>query len=438
MAANNNRHDRKTTGDGILEEKMSRRQVLRMMGVGGAGLLLGAGGMGMLSAKGITGLSTSVAVSDKKAEDVLPFYGIHQQGITTPPQDFLHFAAFDIVAKSLTDVRELFQTWTQAAARMSQGETVGPETDNPYLPPTDTGEAVGLAPSRLTFTFGVSPTLFVQNGVDRFGIAGKRPAPLIDLPAFSGDDLQPEWCGGDIGVQVCANDPQVAFHAIRNLVRLARGTAVLRWSQSAFQRTGQAVTQPGTPRNLMGFKDGTGNPDVNDNAEMNRTVWAQSIDNPSWMANGSYMVVRRIRIRIEEWDRSTLQDQEATFGRYRHSGAPLGASEEFDPLDLDKKDANGNFVIPATAHVRLAHGDGKVKILRRSYSYTDGIDPKTGKLDAGLFFVAFQRDPRTQFVPIQQRLAGDGLNEYIVHVGSAIFACLPGVSEGGYIGQHLF
>ncbi|MBN6187553.1 deferrochelatase/peroxidase EfeB [Aneurinibacillus sp. BA2021] len=437
MATNKSSHHEKSAGEGMLEEKVSRRQMLQMMGIGGAGLLLGAGGMGFLSAKGAAG-STLFAASQKKENDILPFYGTYQQGITTTPQDFLHFAAFDVVAKQRDDVKKLLQIWTEAAARMSQGKTVGPETDHPYLPPTDTGEAIGLAPSRLTFTFGVSPTLFTQDGTDRFGLAGKRPAPLIDLPAFAGDDLQPEWCGGDIGVQVCANDPQVAFHAIRNLVRVARGLAVLRWSQTGFQRTERAAEEPGTPRNLMGFKDGTGNPNTEDQAEMNQTVWVQPGDQPSWMGNGSYMVVRRIRMRIEEWDRATLQDQEVTFGRYRHSGAPLGAAKEFDPLDLEKKNEKGEKAIPANAHVRLAHGDGKVKILRRSYSYTNGIDPKTGKIDAGLFFVAFQRDPRTQFVPMQRRLAGDALNEYIVHVGSAIFACLPGVPEGGYIGQHLF
>lgn len=426
-------------GDNILEEKMSRRQLLRMVGVGGAGLILGAGGMGTLFATGAVATSASAASSSKKAGDTLPFYGTNQQGITTPQQDFVHFVAFDVVAKRQSEVRELFQTWSEAAARMSQGDTVGDESNHPHLPPTDTGEAMGLNPCKLTITFGVGPTLFVQNGVDRFGLAGKRPAGLADLPAFSGDALQAEWNGGDIGVQVCANDPQVAFHAVRNLARIARGVAVIRWSQAGFQRTEQAATKPGTARNLMGFKDGTGNPDTKNASLMNEVVWAQSSDNPAWMTNGSYMVVRRIRMRIEEWDRSTLQDQEATFGRTRQSGAPIGSKDEFDKIDLEQKDTAGKPMIPMNSHVRLAHGDGSVKILRRSYSYTNGIDPKTGQLDTGLFFVSFQRDIQKQFVPIQQRLASnDALNEYIVHVGSAVFACLPGVASGGYIGQHLF
>jgi deferrochelatase/peroxidase EfeB len=428
-----------TDGDNILVEKVSRRQVLKMVGAGSAGLLLGAGGMSSLFASGVTGLSASKPASGQKANDILPFYGTYQQGITTPQQNFIYFAAFDVVGKSASEVRELFQKWTQAAANMSQGNLVGEEMDNPNLPPTDTGEAVGLTTSKLTFTFGVGPTLFMQNGVDRFGLASKRPAALDDLPKFSKDNLQPELCGGDIGVQVCANDPQVAFHAIRNLIRVGRGIASIRWTQAGFQRTQQAAAQPGTARNLMGFKDGTGNPDVNDKAAMNDIVWVQPSEGPSWMTNGSYMVVRKVRMRIEEWDRATLRDQEATFGRTRSTGAPLGQSQEFDPLDLTKKDADGNQLLPAKSHSALAHMNGKVKILRRGYSYTNGIDPKTGQLDTGLFFVAFQRDPRKQFVQIQKALAAqDALNEYIVHVGSALFACLPGVGRGGYIGQSLF
>jgi deferrochelatase/peroxidase EfeB len=190
------------------DNKVSRRQVLQMIGVGSAGLLLGAGGIGPLVSSGAKSTNSSGSIG-KETDDALPFYGTYQQEITTPQQDFLYFAAFDIFAKRVTEVRELFQTWCHAAARMSQGDTVGTETANPHLPPTDTGEALGLSPSRLTFTFGVGPSLFVQNGIDRFGIAGKRPAPLIELPPFAGEELQAEWGG----VQVCANDPQVAFHA---------------------------------------------------------------------------------------------------------------------------------------------------------------------------------------------------------------------------------
>jgi deferrochelatase/peroxidase EfeB len=157
------------------------------------------------------------------------------------------------------------------------------------------------------------------------------------------------------------------------------------------------------------------------------------------MADGSYMIMRRIRMRIEVWDRTVLKEQEATFGRYRDTGAPLGQQSEFDPLDFEKKDDRGKPMIPVNSHVAIAHMQGKVKILRRGYSYSSGVDLKTGQLDAGLLFICYNRDPRKQFIPMQQALASqDKLNEYTVHVGSAIFACLPGVKQGGYIGDTLF
>ena len=211
----------------------------------------------------------------------------------------------------------------------------------------------------------------------------------------------------------------------------------MHWSQTGFQRTKQADSKKATPRNLLGFKDGTVNP--KGNSDFNESVWVQKGDGPNWLVGGSYMVVRRIQMYIEVWDRSTLKDQEATFGRYRDSGAPLGKQKELDEPDFKAKDETGQFVIPETAHMRVAHGDGKASILRRAYSYTAGMDAKTGSLDAGLFFICFQRRPSKQFIPMQQRLAqSDKLNEYISHRGSALFACLPGVNKGGYIGETLF
>lgn len=344
------------------------------------------------------------------------------------------FAAFDLTIESVDEVRKLFKAWTEAAAAMAKGDMIGQNNDNLNLPPSDTGEAAGLQPSKTTITFGVGPSFFDS----RFGLASKRPAALADLPAFGGDELREEWSGGDIGVQVNANDMQIAFHAIRNLARIARGKAVLRWTQEGFQRTGGSDPAGATPRNLMGFKDGTGNPDTKDEALMNDVVWAQSGDGTPWMAGGSYMVVRRIRIRVEVWDRSTLGDQEATFGRHRDSGAPIGSKKEFDPIDLGKKDEKGKPLIPVNSHVALARGDGSVKILRRSYSYSSGMDNRTGQLDAGLLFICYNRDTRKQFIPLQQKLGqNDALNEYIVHNGSAVFACFPGVREGGYIGDTL-
>jgi len=419
------------------KQEISRRELLKMAGIGGVGLLLGSvAGGSLLGAKGIAKALTGSPDSSKASDDqgLIPFYNAKQAGIITPAQDFLCFASFDLVVDQIEDVRKLFRQWTEAAARMAAGQPVGEESSNALLPPKDTGEAAGLLPSKVTITFGVGPSFFDE----RFGLQARKPASFTELPQFAGDNLQEKWCGGDIGVQVCANDLQVAFHAIRNLIRIARGKAVLRWMQEGFQRTATANPAGETPRNLLGFKDGTGNPDVNDQKQMNQHVWVQPSDGPSWMADGSYMVTRRIRMRIEVWDRSSLQDQETTFGRHRDTGAPLGEKGEFDPLPLDRKNENGQPTIPALSHVRLSHGDGSVKILRRSYSYSSGMDLKSGQLDAGLFFVSYQRNVSTQFIPMQERLAKqDKLNEYIVHVGSAVFACFPGAREGGYIGEGL-
>lgn len=421
--------------ENIANKKMTRRDALKLAGVGGIGLLVGAGGMGALMQPKSSSTSAATPSDSDSVNGIVPFYGKHQSGISTPMQDFICMGAFDLTATALAEVRKLFQSWTVAAARMTAGKNVDDESDNPHLPPVDTGESMGLAPMRMTITFGLGASFFDE----RFRLASKRPAPLVDMPHFNSDDLRKEWTGGDIVVQVCANDPQVAFHALRNLARIARGKAVLRWVQDGFQRTSAADPTGSTPRNLMGFKDGTNNPKVSEPAAADEIVWALGSDDPAWMAGGSYMVMRRIRMRIEIWDRSSLDDQETTFGRHRQSGAPLGKSGEFDDLELHRKDSQGNPVIPTTSHVALANMDGKVKILRRSYSYSSGMDLKTGQLDAGLLFVCFNRDPRKQFIPMQQKLAAaDQLNEYITHVGSGLYACLPGASEGGYIGDTLF
>lgn len=409
--------------------KVSRRDALKLIGVGGAGLLIGATGIEAATDK-VTNFFTPNKVD---ASEILPFYGEHQQGIITPAQDFMYLASFQLETTSKKQIEALFKKWTEAAATLSEGKEIG-EADVSSSPPADTGEAIGLHPMKLTFTFGVGPSFF-----DKLSIQSKRPSQLKDLPHFPGDDLREEWNGGDIVVQVCANDQQVAFHGLRNLIRIGRGIVSLKWMQHGFQRSGGSDPSGSTPRNLMGFKDGTANPNPKDKVEMNKHVWIQNDHTPSWLAGGTYLVARRIRIRVEEWDRSTLNDQEATFGRHRQSGAPLGEKDEFAELNVKKTDSNGNLIIPADSHVALARGNGKVKILRRSYSYTDGLDIQTGKLDAGLLFVSFQQDIEKQFIPLQERLAKmDLLNEYIEHNGSAVFACFGGVKKGSYIGEGLF
>jgi len=396
-------------------------------------------GAGVLGAAG----AVAACAPDKAAarSATVPFHGAHQAGIATPAQDRLAFAAYDLTVTGSTEERRaaliaMLRTWTRAAAAMTAGNPVPGESNLGAAPPADTGEAVGLKPANLTITIGFGPSLFD----DRFGLAGKRPAALADLPKLPGEDLDPDRSGGDLAVQACSDDPVVAFHAIRNLARLGRGTAVMRWSQLGFGKASSNGADQQTPRNLMGFKDGTRNIHGEDTATMNRWVWAGSETDQPWMRGGSYMVTRRIAMRIEAWDRDFLKDQQDVIGRYKYSGAPLSGHKEFDTPDFHATGMGGP-AIPADAHIRLAahENNGGVRILRRAYNYTDGVVPSSGELDAGLFFICFQQDPRKQFVPLQRRLGSmDALNEYIEHVGSGLFACPPGVRPGQYWGQALF
>ena len=420
--------------------RISRKQMLRLFGAGGAGLTLGAGGATLAA----TSYAAARDANAKRAEAGapvarVPFFGRYQAGIATPQQEHLHFAAFDLTVEDASAVRDLLKAWSDAAARMCVGDPAGEDNYSTFLPPDDTGEAFDLSPARLTITFGFGPGLFEKDGEDRFGLASHRPAALADIPPLPGESLDESKSGGDLCVQACADDPQVAFHAVRNLARIARGTAVVRWSQLGFGRVASTSKAQATPRNLMGFKDGTANIKAEDEELMDRHVWAEPGDGPSWMDGGAYMVARRIRMLIEVWDRVSLDDQEKSIGRHKYTGAPIGAKEEFHPVDLEAKGEDGAPLTPENSHVRLSRASGREKILRRGYSFTDGMDPERGQLDAGLFFICFQRDPREQFVPLQRRLGeNDALNEYIQHTGSALFACPPGASEGGYVGEGLF
>ena len=410
--------------------ELTRRRLLASAGVGAAGLGLG-GAAGYLVG------TESADASDGTGS--VPFYGEHQAGIATPAQDRLHFAAFDLVDPSPTALRELLQEWSAAAAEMTAGQMVGDANSVQLAPPDDTGETVGLLPSRLTVTFGFGPRLFERRSL---GLAGKRPAALRGIPPLPADELNAGESGGDLCVQACSDDPQVAFHAVRNLARIGRGTVVMRWSQLGFGRTASTSRSQETPRNLMGFKDGTNDIKAENALDMNRFVWVGDDADQPWLTGGSYLIARRIRMLIESWDNTSLAEQERVIGRNRTSGAPLGGVEEFDPVDLDAADAEGNPVIDVNAHVRLASPTvhGGVKMLRRGYSFTDGIDPRTGRLDAGLFFIAFVRDPDAQFVPVQAELGrNDLLNEYIKHTSSGVYAVPPGLSAvGDWYGKALF
>jgi deferrochelatase/peroxidase EfeB len=389
---------------------------------------LGAGGV----ARGLW--PEQAAAADRDRIDLTtshPFYDeAHPAGIATPPQRYAIYMTFDLVDGALaTDLQALLARWTAAIAQLMKGRPVG------QVQPTrvdavggDTGEATGLDPASLTVTVGLGPGIFDH----RFGLAGKRPPLLHELPDLPSDRLAPETTGGDLSLQVCADDPQVAYHAVRNLARMVRDTAHTRWAVLGFGRASAGQGQE-TPRNLFGFKDGTRN--LRTATEFDKHVWVGD----GWLAGGTYQVVRKIQMNLEIWDADMISDQERIFGRTKLEGAPLSGGREMTAPNFTAKGADGTPKIPLTSHVALAahENNGGIQILRRGYNYTDGIN-QDGQLDAGLLFICYQNDPE-HFIKLQTKLgASDRMNEYVQHIGSATFAVPPAPRTGHYIGEQLF
>ncbi|MFV0253640.1 MAG: iron uptake transporter deferrochelatase/peroxidase subunit [Beutenbergiaceae bacterium] len=407
----------------------SRRGLFGMAGVGAAGLVAG------------TALGNRVLPAPSSpASSSYPFFGQHQAGITTAVQDHLHFAAFDVVdSLDRAGLMALLQDWSYAASRITQGldaSASGAVGGDENAPPDDTGEALGLPASGLTITFGFGPSLFGAHGQNRFGIATARPAGFADLPPFLGDDLDPQWTGGDLCIQACADDPLVAVHAIRNLSRIAFGRATLRWSQLGFGRTSKTTSEQETPRNLFGFKDGTANVLAEDDPALSAHVWVDE-SAPQWLQGGSFLVARKIAMKIETWDRVRLAEQERIFGRDKGEGAPLSGGDEFAAPDFSAATQEVPHIAVAS-HMALAHPDHNqgIKMLRRGYNYTDG-NTALGRLDAGLFFLAYVSDV-DRFITVQKSLSTDLLNEYIQPIGSGVFVIPPGAVEGSWVGAGLF
>lgn len=400
---------------------MSRREMLKMSVVAGSGLVIGASSFGLLS--DLTKPMEKVAKADKDA--IIPFYGPHQSGVAVAQQKYSYLASFDLATASRSQVIQLLKDWTKLSELFTAGNWEQTYSTN-LLPPDDTGEAVGLSANNLTITFGFGPSFFLKDGVDRFGIAGNRPRHLKVIPHMPHDNLDETISNGDLCIQVCCDNQQVAFHAIRNFMNKGLRSASIRWLQSGFidGRNGE------TPRNLFGFKDGTANRDPKKSGSgFDSVVWAGQ-DEPNWMQGGTYLTYRKISMFLEIWDRSSLQDQEDTFGRKKQSGAPYGKVHENDSVAPGK--------LPAASHVGLLARTGK-EIVRKSYSFTDGIDPNTGSLQSGLLFISFQKNPDDSFIPMLRLLSSkDALNEYTQHVASAMFACPRGIKKGEYIAQSLF
>ncbi len=420
---------------GVPRQGVSRRALLGGGIAAGLGVVAGAG----IGAGGVLGYQRVSAAQADETIDLRqshPFYAtgtrMPQPGVRTSPQRYCVFMAFDLASGALTrDLQVLLARWSAAIAQLQAGKTVGAVVPVSGVGAgQDTGEALDLGPASLTVTVGLGPGVFD----DRFGLAGRKPAKLAELPTLPSDRLDPALVGGDLSLQACADDPQVAYHAIRDLARIARGTATVRWTVLGFGRASAGPDQT-TPRNLFGFKDGTRN--IESDADFQKWVWAGA--DQDWMAGGTYQIVRKIQMNIEIWDADDIADQQKIFGRTKIAGAPLSGGQEHTTPDFAVKDAAGRTKIDMRSHIALAaheNNDG-VKILRRPYNYTDGLN-QYGQLDAGLLFLVYANDP-DHFVRLQRRLgASDLLNEYVAHVGSAVFAVPPAPAEGSYIGQPLF
>jgi deferrochelatase/peroxidase EfeB len=420
------------TATGDERSPVSRRGLITGIAGGlAAGAAVGAGG-----AAAVAGARRPDAAPPDESEVVdltrsHPFYGSgHQSGIETEQQRYSVYMTFDLTTPLASDLQVLLARWSGAIAQMMRGLPIGSvEPAGASAVALDTGEAYELSPASLTVTLGLGPGVFD----DRYGLAAKRPRHLAPLPALPSDQLQQATTGGDLSLQACADDPQVAYHAIRDLTRMARGVATTRWTVLGFGRASAGKGQT-TPRNLMGFKDGTRN--IKEAADFTRFVWVG--DDQAWTRGGSYQIARKIQMNIEAWDADPIGDQQDVFGRTKAVGAPLSGAHEFDTPDFTKR-SGGTTAIPATSHVALAapENNGGVKLLRRGYNYTDGLN-QYGLLDAGLLFIAYANDPQ-HFITLQTRLGRvDRLNEYIQHIGSGVFFTPRAPRPGRYIGQELF
>ncbi|MEU9874673.1 iron uptake transporter deferrochelatase/peroxidase subunit [Streptomyces phaeochromogenes] len=413
-------------GEAVSEKAPSKGVISRrrLLGTAGAtGLALGAVG-GAAGYAAAPSADRTALLSSLGADEVM-FHGKHQPGITTALQARGHLIAFDLAAGAgRKEAAALLRRWSTTAQRLMAGEASAS---------ADTDVARDAGPSSLTVTFGFGHSFFARTGLEK-----QRPIALDPLPDFSSDHLDKARSNGDLWVQIGSNDSLVAFHALRAIQKDAGSAAKVRWQMNGFNRTPGATSQPMTARNLMGQIDGTRNPKPSE-SDFDRRIFVPDAADPSWMAGGSYAVVRRIRMLLDDWEQLSVKAQEDVIGRRKATGAPLSGGTETTEMDLEKTDAGGGLVVPINAHSRITRPDenGGAAMLRRPFSFHDGIDAD-GIPDAGLLFVCWQADPLRGFVPVQRKLdRGDALSTYIRHESSGLFAVPGGAAEGEYVGQKL-
>ncbi|HBZ14213.1 MAG TPA: deferrochelatase/peroxidase EfeB [Pantoea sp.] len=412
----------------------SRRRLLQGLGMLGGAAALGGGCPFHTAAADSFSPGT---VAPNARQQAQPFYGAHQAGIVTPQQASMMLVAFDVLASDKADLERLFRLLTERFAFLTQGGPA-PAVTNPQLPPMDSGIlGADIAPDNLTMTLSVGASLFDE----RFGLSAHKPAQLQTMTRFPNDSLDAEQCHGDLLLQICANTQDTVIHALRDIIKRTPDLLAVRWRRDGFIADHAARSYgKETPINLLGFKDGTANPDTHNPALMNQLLWVtDEQQEPAWTRGGSYQAVRIIRFHVEMWDRTPLGEQQTIFGREKLSGAPLGMKNEHDVPDYSK-DPDGD-LIALDAHIRLANPrtpqtDSSL-MLRRGYSYSSGITG-SGQLDMGLLFVCYQHDLAKGFITVQQRLNGEALEEYIRPIGGGYFFALPGVAdENHYLAQSL-
>lgn len=412
--------------------RISRRSLLA--GLGGGALIGGAtlsGGAAFAQTGSAAAHTAEHQFTPSHAADMIgktrvSCHGTHQAGITTSLQSHSAFVSLNIqpwVTKS--ELKALLKKWSRSIELMTNGQPTEDDRNE---------ELFSFGPASLTVTVSFGPGFF-----NREGLRDLKPDGLNPLPAFHHDKLKSRWTGGDLMIQACSDDTTTASHAARILMAQARSLTSVKWTQNGFVRAAGTTTTSGfTHRNLMGQLDGSGNPRP-DNSDFDKIVWADQ-STTDWGAGGSYVVYRKIRMLLDHWDVHTREEQEEHIGRSKTTGAPLTGGTEFDEPDFSAQHADGRLAIPADAHVRLAHHSSTngARILRRGYSYDDGY-LTNGDNNSGLFFVAWQADPRKGFLPIQARMdVGDALNHMTVPEGSAIGFAPPGFEPGGYLGDTLF
>lgn len=412
----------------------SRRRLLKGVGALGGALALAGGCPVAHAAKPQSAPGT---LSPDARMETQPFYGLHQAGILTPQQASMMLVAFDVLASDKSELERLFRLLTQRIAFLTTGGPA-PDTPNPRLPPMDSGIlGAFIAPDNLTMTVSLGASLFD----DRFGLAAQKPKSLQKMVRFPNDSLDAALCHGDLLIQICANTQDTVIHALRDLIKHTPDLLSVRWKREGFI-SDHAARSKGkeTPVNLLGFKDGTANPNSQDAPLMDSVVWVTADQGePAWAVGGSYQAVRIIQFHVEFWDRTPLKEQQTIFGRDKHSGAPLGMKNEHDVPDY-ASDPDGN-VIALDSHIRLANPRTKETesnlMMRRGYSYSLGVT-NSGQLDMGLLFVCFQHDLEQGFLTVQKRLNGEALEEYIKPVGGGYFFALPGVRDkNGWLAQAL-